>query len=53
MEEEKRKDHASKLTETVKEDHKSGIMVLECEEGRDAVSAEAKRLVNADEQDLF
>jgi hypothetical protein len=40
VEEEKRKDNTlpkklsdSKLTETVKEDRKSGIMVLECEEG--------------------
>ena len=38
MEEEKRKDNTSKLTETVKEDHKSGIMVIECEEGRDALA---------------
>ena len=37
MEEEKRKDNTSKLTETVKEDRKSRIMVLESEEGRDAL----------------
>jgi hypothetical protein len=38
VEEEKRKDNTSELTETVKKDHKSGIMVLECEEGRDALT---------------
>jgi hypothetical protein len=37
VEEEKRKDNTSKLTETVKEGCKSGIMVLESEEGRDAL----------------
>ena len=38
MEEETRKSNTSKLTETLKEDHKSGIMVLECEEGRDVLT---------------
>jgi hypothetical protein len=37
VEEEKRKNSTSILTETVKEDRKSGIMVLESEEGRDAL----------------
>jgi hypothetical protein len=37
VEEEKRMNNTSILTETVKEDGKSGIMVLESEEGRDTL----------------
>ena len=37
MEEEKRKNNTSILTETVKKDRKSGIMVVESEEGSDTL----------------